>query len=401
MIIAFCGPSGSGKSTLIEIIRRSPYFRSKKVVVKAEDRFILIELLEKLIGNKLFSAYKESKFFKSTKRESWNSQVFSFLVSLFYPAVVYLEFLMEYLYYEMIFKDKVLLRDRYIYDYSVTFEKVLKIHNRLNRYLFENFPKPYLLFFLKIKLSTSLRRNKNKIEGKITFRNSFHKGVLLTYSRIAKLRDLLIVDTDVEIEYSFQEIMRYTVDKERLLKVPTVSLSGLDGSGKTTIARLLCEYARKLGVSCEVVGIYYSSFIHKLAGGMMKKTVDIQSERGSFFKALITFLMSYVQYTKSIAIRRPHLVIFDRFFYDYLVNFELLGVRWLGFFKRLTPRVDKSFLLYINPRIAYRRKKEGNYSYYSRSAKLFTKVSKEYNIKIVDRNGQFPKTTIREIIASL
>lgn len=398
MIIAFSGPSGSGKSTLIKIVRESPYFGDKKVVLREEDQFVLLQLLRKLIGNKSFSVYKYSKFYEGDKPQSLNSRAFSFLASLFYPAVVYLEFLFEYLYYEVLFRSKILLRDRYIYDYSVTLDKVLKIHNGLSRYLFEKFPKPYLLFFLKIELSTSLIRNKNKIEGKITSNPRFHKEVLLAYSRIAKSKDLLTVDTNGEIRKSFQEVMRYIITKERLLKVRMISLSGLDGSGKTTVANLLCEYSHKLGMGCKVVNIYYGSFIHKLAGKIKKSGSITQRKQGSFLKALITFFISYVQYILIVATHGRELVILDRFFYDYLVNFELLGIGRLGFFKKLMPRVDKSLLLYVDPRIAYQRKKENNYSYYSRSAKLFTKLSKEYDIKAIDVSSKDTGSIMSELI---
>ncbi len=391
MIIAFFGPSGSGKSTLLKEVKNFSEFSGKNVAIKKEDDFISIRLLRSLLGKKMFSDYKRIKFFE--KNPTAQLTFFSFLVQLFYPLFVYIEFLCEYLYYEILFRREILMRDRYIYDYFVTFKDMLKIKNWLVELLYCGFPKPTLIFYLSIDENTSIKRNKNNVPNKITSKQSFHEQVLKTYSQIAKANDILTIDTSDSLETSVRKIKFHVEAWTKLSKIKSIAIIGLDGSGKSTLARGICDYANQLGVSCKVTHFYHDNLIFKflkILGFFRSPTIgiptNIKREKTSLW-AFLTWIDSYIQYLFVKLIFGENLIIFDRFFYDYLVSFKYLNIKGLDILKKTVPFTSYNILLSCDPMIAFKRKPENTLDFFVSGSNNYKKIANEYNMRIIDSSS--------------
>lgn len=387
MIIAFCGSSGSGKSTLVRHIKALEYFNGKEVRIKQEDDFLTLRVVRIILGSKLFLEYKEQKFF-NIPSTTLGSRLFSYVVYLLYPLIVYFEFLFDHIYYEIIFREKMLLSDRYIYDYIVTFKDALGVYNPVTRFLYERFPRPYLAIFIQINKATALERNKNKIPGKITASAAFHEKILQSYSQIAEQVGMFVVGGDKDLTVSVKKIEKALVLKEKLLKIKSISISGLDGCGKTTLAENLTNYADALGIRSRVEHFYYRGILHKfverLGQARRRNSANVVvRKKYSFIWALLVYLDSCLQYLFTF-ITGPNLLIFDRFFYDYLVSFQQLQVTGLWLFEKFIPQADHKILLSCRPEIAHKRKPESPIEYLRETSRFYSQLANKHNIKVVE-----------------
>lgn len=409
MIIAFTGTSGSGKTTLINLIKADNLFSHRKVIVRNEDNFVSINLLKNILGKGVFESYKQEKFFKAGN-SNFKSRIFSGLVSFFYPLLVYLEFLCEYLMYELVFKSKVIVRDRYIYDYIVTFQDVLNIYNPLAKFLFSNFPKPYLSIYIKISHISALNRNKNNIKGKITYEQSLHAKVLATYERTAQKKNLLILENDKDLRDSERKIKGWIQLKLSLSKIRSIAIVGIDGSGKSTLAANLYTLAREVGIRCDVYSFFYQNLLYKCLQRLKKLPNNRRNEKiknngaiSTHFSSLwawFVILDSFAQYYYTRIFKNNQLIIFDRFFYDYLASFEYLGIKYTGFLKYLIPKPDKCFVLLVNPQVAHKRKPENVVDYYIKAHSVYSQIASDYNINVIKSNKNIQRMA-DELISNL
>lgn len=392
MIVAFCGPSGSGKSTLLKEVKKFTIFSDKKVIIKREDNFLTIHLLRQIFGNKLFSDYKRVKFFE--KKASFHLKIFSLFVSFFYPLFVYVEFLLEYLYYEVLFKEKVLMRDRYIYDYLVTFKTILKIYGKPMSFFYETFPHPSLIFFVDINKKTAIKRNKNNVSGKITSKESFQIDVLESYAKIAGGGEVLLIDNNKSLEHAVQKIKSYTTIYYALSKTRSIAIVGLDGSGKSTFAKTISTYANQLNIRCATIHFYHDNLLFKflkLLGFFREDTYVIPKTNSKRKKtslwAFLTWIDSYTQYLFALLCYRNNLIIFDRYFYDYLVTFHYLKIKGISLFKKTIPSVDYAFLFACDPKIALKRKPENTLDFFVSGSNSYNKIANEYNMQVIDTSS--------------
>lgn len=416
MIISFSGTSGSGKSTIIEQIEKSTIFKGRKVIVRKEDSFLTINLLKHLLGNCIFSQYKEEKYFKKAY-SSVAYKFFSALTYVFYPIIVYIEFLTDYVWYQLLFKEIVLIEDRYIYDYAVTFRNVLGIDNKFVRWLCNHSPQPYLSFLIDISLTTALERNKNNIPGKITANKVFHKNVLTHYRKIAIINNLLVIDNNDNLNKAVKDISTHIINKKKLLNARKIAICGLDGTGKTTIANMLAKYAKSLNIKCSVVHFYHENLLFKLLLLLgfyrIDEPKDLLHKRSReraarerlkttpFILAFSRFLDSYIQYLFSIFVNRGKLIIFDRYFYDYLVSFEYLNIRWRSLFSKLIPKVKNKFLFESLPMTSFKRKPESVREFFLESHDIYLRVAKIQNLKIIKTDNKSPNYILEELIGKI
>lgn len=403
MIVAFFGPSSSGKSTLLKEIKKKSFFSGKKTVLKREDDFITIFTLKRILGYKLFSDYKRVKFFE--KKSTGSLKIFSLLVHFFYPILVYLEFFFEYLYYEILFKKKILMRERYIYDYLVTFKDILKISNRLLDFFYKMFPKPSLLFFVSINKETAMKRNKNNIPNKITAKESFQINVLKLYSEIAKAKNILTIDNNGPLKKSLEKIKFHICAQNKLLKIRSIAISGLDGSGKTALSRAICNYAAQLNVKCKVVHFYHDNMVYKFLKtlGFFKTSSDsipkefIKRKKTSLW-AFLTWIDSYLQYLFAMIFFSKNLIIFDRYFYDYLITFKYHNVKGIQVFEKIIPPVGYKLLVACDPAVALKRKPENTVDFFVLGSKGYTQLAKTYNMKVIDSTSRTNEAIFKQFI---
>lgn len=188
-----------------------------------------------------------------------------------------------------------------------------------------------------------------------------------------------------------------------------IAFMGVDGSGKTTLARLVERKLRKMGFGV----IYYPGFKHLLVGSFLKilprnkakKTQEKFLERSRkkkpfFFKIwpYFVYVDCLILYMKFRFFTRNKIVIFDRYFYDFLISYENLGyssktIRYL--FLHL-PKPDVGFVLDAPANITYKRKKS-DYSvgidYYSLQRERYLDLARRLEFKLLKTTKQLEKTT--------
>lgn len=389
MILSFCGPSGSGKSTLLKEVKKNAFFSDKKIYFRKEDDFIFIHLGKLLFGNKIFSDYKRVKFFE--KKFSTRLSLFSILVTIFYPLLIYIEFLYEYLYYEIFFNRKILLRDRYIYDYLVTIKDILGIQNPLVESSFKAFPKPSLLFYVKIDRETALQRNKNNVSNKITAKQSFHTHILNSYDQIAKTKKILVLDNTKPLQESIKDMNRHINNWIKLSLIKTVAIIGLDGSGKSTLSVSLKEYLDQLNIDSAIVHFYHDNLLYKFlkilgffsdSQNTTQKTIPSRSKPAIW--GFLTWIDSYIQYAYARTRYNRRLIIFDRYFYDYLVSFKFLNIKGISILRKTIPSPTIAIWVACEPQTALRRKPENSLDFFVSGYESYKEIAKKYKMNIVD-----------------
>ena len=167
MIIAFIGNNGTGKTTISKEMEK----RLRAIGIDARYKKEFDHFLLKYV-HKIYSPYKGKKYdpFSGTIHETEkekdetenrkNEIIFKFWTSLrpkIWPVLVWIDCLLEWIFYKITMRDKIIILDRYAYDHFVSWE-MSGWSNRLLRYLYLHFPKPDLAFVLDATPSTSIDR---------------------------------------------------------------------------------------------------------------------------------------------------------------------------------------------------------------------------------------------------
>jgi dTMP kinase len=167
------------------------------------------------------------------------------------------------------------------------------------------------------------------------------------------------------------------------LKRPRIIVfTGIDGSGKTTHAKLLTKYLNERGVTSRYVHLLEPNFkiaewmSERIGRKVLSKENELFSKKGSgvrqkftrrLMKALgLLFLLRgmYQSWMKLIRNRDFSVMVFDRYAYDDFIrtlwkygdSFEGLALSLMIFI----PRPDLVFNLTLPPEEAWRREKESN-----------------------------------------
>lgn len=178
------------------------------------------------------------------------------------------------------------------------------------------------------------------------------------------------------------------------MKLLIVSFSGNDGTGKSTLARELCLWLSEKGINTEYHR-FFEYFLLKYLFRLIPSKVVNKSRiklKGintypNFFYRLWSFIVLFesliaIFYYKNF--KKNKIIVFDRFFYDYLVSFELLGYKnkMLDFLANLIPSPDFLFILDVDVDIAKERKKDDE----SFNAKNFSLLREKYLNKARELN---------------
>jgi len=189
-----------------------------------------------------------------------------------------------------------------------------------------------------------------------------------------------------------------------------IAIEGMDGSGKTTQAKLISKKLKKIGYEVEYVRTTYflsdeiSDFLGKNIKDKLpsprkrkvkkensskqnKKVENIIIKKLGFFYALFTILLIQIKYPEKI-------VICDRFFYQFF--YDLYGDKTSKVLD-LFPEPDKAFILTVDIKEARARMtdefdKNTDGKYFEDLKKFFKYLSKEHNFNIIDSND-----SIREV----
>lgn len=170
-------------------------------------------------------------------------------------------------------------------------------------------------------------------------------------------------------------------------RVPAlISFSGVDGSGKSTQIKNLLALLRARGLRPRllafwddvVVGAKYrEGFVHQVYKSehgigrpgkpVRRRDKNMRGWHLTLFRHFL-YLLDAVNLCRVVARERrtnadgaPDVIVFDRYIYDELVNFNLknpLSRFFIGLVHRFVPRPDIAYLLDADPAAAYARKPE-------------------------------------------
>ncbi|MCD6094284.1 MAG: hypothetical protein J7J51_05830 [Candidatus Omnitrophica bacterium] len=143
-------------------------------------------------------------------------------------------------------------------------------------------------------------------------------------------------------------------------KYPLIVFCGMDGSGKTTLAKKVVEFFKERNQKCEFIHAHVYS-ISKHSFGLNEKLVN---KLRFFLKLAIPFALLdnlYTYYFKYKPVLRNMILVCDRYFYDKIARmmyYEICSESVAKIYLKLLPKPDYVFFLDIDPKQAYSRKEE-------------------------------------------
>lgn len=216
---------------------------------------------------------------------------------------------------------------------------------------------------------------------------------------------------------------------EELLESNMIILSGLDGTGKSTHARLLKIYLEKKNIKTRVVWARWTSFISfffYLYAHIFHRTIKLKVNRTRTIKVrvfyidkalrklypvsiILDFLWYYLILRLYHMVTNTHILIFDRFALDLIIDI-FWETRESSFLKNLLSRVliremQKGCMIIFTAEIPVilNRKKSDFLSlkeimFKFRAFELFAQY---FNIPVIDTSNNSVALTFRELINSL
>ena len=198
-----------------------------------------------------------------------------------------------------------------------------------------------------------------------------------------------------------------------LSKAKLICFTGMDGAGKTTLAKSLVEEMKKRGLKCNYVYGRYKPFLARpalafgkflfLRGRDIKEYEDYSSAKRdvvrryslvtSIYQKILLFDYSLQLLTKIIFPKMlGRTVICDRYVYDTVMNDIPRADDDFDHLKRLiekcfhiAPVPDLIFLIDLAEEIAYYRKDDTpSIGYLKERRKTYLSIGEEYNMRLLD-----------------
>jgi thymidylate kinase len=190
-----------------------------------------------------------------------------------------------------------------------------------------------------------------------------------------------------------------------------IAFMGNSGSGKTTIARQMHRFFSDLGFET----IYKDEYPYLILGFLFKligqekiekhrNEMLVQNKRSVTYTLwpILVWFDLLLQYVYFRIFKRRSVIIFDRYPYDYYLEFKYLGIL-TTFTERLYlqfPKPDVHFMLTVSPEIAYQRKKNNSRyysSFYKKEVEEYLKLARILGSTLIDTNKNM-QATVTEVI---
>lgn len=177
----------------------------------------------------------------------------------------------------------------------------------------------------------------------------------------------------------------------------------MDGTGKTTSAKVVKRYLENKGLRCKYIWFPYKPHLifSYMAVGVAwlllgrKRPIDkyIPKNRALLSVWLLSMLFDYSLYIfcRILPNLLKGILVCDRYVYDVVVRLKFFGAldkKLVKLLLAITPRPDLIFLLDAPPKVALKRKKEETLAYYVLQRKLYTEILNSINLDciVIDTN---------------
>lgn len=198
-----------------------------------------------------------------------------------------------------------------------------------------------------------------------------------------------------------------------------IAFMGNDGSGKTTVIKLLEKKLIEDGRKVIYVPGYDHLFLdrfkrwyQKLTGANLDRLHRLYDNTNKSKTNMLFYLWPYFVFIDCLCLWIRYrlqfwkVVLFDRYFYDYVISFQHLGIKtWPEEFLFLhLPRPKNSFIIDVSAPIAYQRKKDthkGGLDYYKKQRTRYLWLAKRKNIPVINTDETTPEEIAKKIFNRL
>lgn len=186
---------------------------------------------------------------------------------------------------------------------------------------------------------------------------------------------------------------------------------GNDGSGKTTLAIALTSKMKRLGFNVEyhicfkylvidfLRKVLLKGSLNKVRKGFLERKKPKRIFNVWFIAVFLDCILTFLYFK---LLKRNKTVIFDRYFYDFIIGFEY-GDNINRVMRRLfllLPKPDIGFILDVPPNISFQRKKNidpMDLNYYRTQRKKYLELGDELNIPVINTKKSV-KESVNELI---
>ncbi len=396
MFISFSWNDASWKSSLIRTINKS---LDKSIVVEEYSGPIIWFI-------KIFSKISKKN---RNKSNYWT----------FYFFLLYLDNILQYYFYKVFYRNSIILKDRYFPDYIASLIELNKNHGFL-KFLYNIFPKPDLWFYVHLEPEIAFSRRLKQINRQTANINFYREKVEIYKKYILEQYDLIHVNNSNTLQESSQKIINQIKKTMALKNVRQITISWIDWAGKSTTLLNLSKELERNWIKTKTMHFYYNYIIIKLIKKIKKsiginKNVDvsimnrksierekkvINKQKSIFWKIFVIWdaLLQFI-FVKLFSFNKT--VLFDRFFLDYMVSWNFLGLKYSKNWFKYLPKPKNYFLLVAPPNILYERKSEHSKEFFEKCYNDYLKLAKANKITIIDTNKNSEKQVVDIIIKTL
>ena len=175
------------------------------------------------------------------------------------------------------------------------------------------------------------------------------------------------------------------MDKKKNL---LIVFCGMDGSGKTTLAKKVVEFINEQGLKLEYVHAHGYS-ISQNSFGLDEVKVNRLKYLLRLFVPLALLDNLFTYYFKYKPILRNNVLICDRYFYDKVARMMYYGIcnKFIAkIYLKFLPRPDFVFLLDASPKDVYIRKGEHSEKNLLHYRKMYRFIAKYLNVPVINTN---------------
>jgi len=181
-----------------------------------------------------------------------------------------------------------------------------------------------------------------------------------------------------------------------------VCFTGMDGTGKTTLAKSLKESMKNTGISCKYIWGGWRGFesflfspITKIIrnnreskGGARMRGASIQNNLLFTYAAWLDYFLRIFP-NLLVSLYKYDLIILDRYIYDVAIGFSINtqkeGEKLLRRFFNIFPKPDITFLIDVPEEVAYTRKDDiPSVEYLYQQKRIYSKLLKKEDAKVLD-----------------